>query len=89
MVPRHAREDPILLDSNDHVVFLRPPFPDDATLIETIIDHLAHNRGIKLEGFQKPEIVESLTCDYMSKRWNVHPKRRVDVHGERMKCLHC
>ncbi|PBK71193.1 hypothetical protein ARMSODRAFT_66522 [Armillaria solidipes] len=91
MVSRHAREDLILLDSNDHVVFLRPPFPDDATLIETIVDHLAHNRGIKLEGLQEPEIVESLTCDYMSKRWNVHPKRRVDVHDGGVvnkRCLH-
>lgn len=60
---------------------MRAPFPDDSTLIKTIVDHLAHNRGVKLEGFRNPEVVEKLTLEYMSEHWNVHPLRRVDVHG--------
>ncbi|KAK0185377.1 hypothetical protein F5146DRAFT_1005365 [Armillaria mellea] len=42
---------PILEDTNKHIVFIRPPFPDNMQLIDIILDHLAHNQGVKLEGF--------------------------------------
>ncbi|PBK79268.1 hypothetical protein ARMGADRAFT_1040931 [Armillaria gallica] len=71
---------PILEDTNEHIVFIRPPFPDDMQLIDIILDHLAQNRGVKLEGFRKSEIIETLTSDYMTSRWNVQPARLVEVH---------
>ncbi|KAK0436191.1 uncharacterized protein EV420DRAFT_1652633 [Desarmillaria tabescens] len=70
----------ILEDTNEHIIFIHPPFPDDMQLINTILKHLAHNRGVKLEGFRKPDIVEALTSEYMAKHWNVQPAQLVEVH---------
>lgn len=72
---------PILEDTNKHIVFIWPPFPDDMQLIDIILDHLAHNRGVKLEGFRDPEIIEDLMSDYMENRWNIQPVRLIEVHG--------
>ncbi|KAK0421501.1 hypothetical protein EV421DRAFT_1917377 [Armillaria borealis] len=71
---------PILEDTNSHIVFIRAPFPDNAQLIDTILDHLAHNRGVKLEGFREPDIIKVLSSEYMATHWNVQPARLVEVH---------
>lgn len=78
---------PILEDTNPHIVFIRAPFPDNAQLIDTILDHLAHNRGVKLEGFREPDIIEALSSEYMAMHWNVQPARLVEVHG-RCSCVY-
>ncbi|KAK0482465.1 hypothetical protein IW261DRAFT_1418028 [Armillaria novae-zelandiae] len=79
-VRRHAEESPILEDTNEHVVFMRAPFLPDAKLNDVIMDHLVHHRGVKLEGFYTPKIVEQLTTEYMATQWNVQPARVVEVH---------
>ncbi|KAK0488091.1 hypothetical protein EDD18DRAFT_1360046 [Armillaria luteobubalina] len=79
-VRKHARESPILEDTNEYVVFMRTPFPPDAELNDIIMDHLVHHRGVKLEGFRTPEVVEQLTVEYMATHWNVQPARVVEVH---------
>ncbi|KAK0472041.1 hypothetical protein IW261DRAFT_1571286 [Armillaria novae-zelandiae] len=79
-VCRHAQESPILEDTNEHVVFMCAPFPPDAELNDIIMDHLVHHRGVKLEGFYTPKIVEQLTTEYMATQWNVQPARVVEVH---------
>ena len=71
----------MLEDTNEHVVFMRAPFPPDAELNDIIMDHLVHHRGVKLEGFRTPEVVERLTSEYMATQWNVQPGRVVEVHG--------
>ncbi|KAK0477071.1 hypothetical protein IW261DRAFT_1566542 [Armillaria novae-zelandiae] len=79
-VCRHAEESPILKDTNEHVVFMHAPFLPDAELNDVIMDHLVHHRGVKLEGFYTPKIVEQLTTDYMATQWNVDmPARRLHV----------
>ncbi len=50
-------------------------------MIDTISDHLAHNRGVKLEGFREPDIIKVLSSEYMATHWNVQPARLVEVHG--------
>ncbi|KAK0493513.1 hypothetical protein EDD18DRAFT_1356435 [Armillaria luteobubalina] len=79
-VRRHAWQSPILEDTNEYVVFMRAPFPPDAELNDIIMDHLVHHRGVKLEGFRTPEVVEQLTAEYMATHWNVQPARVVEVH---------
>ena len=71
----------MLEDTNEHVVFMRAPFPPDAELNNIIMDHLVHHWGVKLEGFRTPEVVERLTSEYMATQWNVQPGRVVEVHG--------
>ncbi|KAK0491934.1 hypothetical protein EDD18DRAFT_1358359 [Armillaria luteobubalina] len=79
-VRKHARESPILEDTNEYVVLMHAPFPPDAELNDIIMDHLVHHRGVKLEGFHTPEVVEQLTAEYMATHWNVQPARVVEVH---------
>ncbi|KAK0217203.1 hypothetical protein IW262DRAFT_1464254 [Armillaria fumosa] len=79
-VCRHAKESPILEDTNEYVIFMRAPFPPDAELNAIIMDHLAHHRGVKLEGFRTVEAVEQLTTEYMATRWNVQPARVMEIH---------
>ncbi|KAK0479491.1 hypothetical protein IW261DRAFT_1419599 [Armillaria novae-zelandiae] len=80
-VHRHAEELPILKDTNEHIIFMCAPFPPDAQLNNIIMDHLVHHRGVKLEGFYMPEIVERLMTEYMATQWNIQPARVVEVHG--------
>ncbi|KAK0481944.1 hypothetical protein EDD18DRAFT_1362942 [Armillaria luteobubalina] len=79
-VRRHAWQSPILKDTNEYVIFMHAPFPPDAKLNDIIMDHLVHHRGVKLEGFRMPEVVEQLTAEYMATHWNVQPARVVEVH---------
>ncbi len=60
--------------------FYTRSFPRQCPVIDTILDHLAHNRGVKLEGFREPDIIEALSSEYMATHWNVQPARLVEVH---------
>ncbi|KAK0186926.1 hypothetical protein F5146DRAFT_1003919 [Armillaria mellea] len=62
----------------------KPMQSADAKLNDIIMDHLVHHRGIKLEGFHMPEVVERLTSEYMAMQWNIQPGRVVEVHATYM-----